>query len=262
MNKESLVLYEKVGDVGVLTLNHPETLNAFSNALGREFIRQLEHASDDARAILIRGAGRAFSSGANLSGGGINLNDPDRDFGAELDAFFNPIIRNMRDYPVPIVTAVHGPAAGIGCSIALMGDIIVATENAYFLQAFCNIGLAPDGGSPFVLAHAAGRVRAMEMMLLGEKYPASKAFDDGLVTRVVAEDELEDVSLNYANRLAAGPTKTLGMIRKSAWAALTSTLDDQLDRERYIQREAGRSDDTVEGIMAFIEKRTARFKGR
>ncbi len=262
MTDQDLVQYSREGDVALIYLNDPDTLNALSEPLTRALIKAFNRAAGEARAVLLSGRGRAFSSGANLAGGGVDITDPERDLGAELDNVFNPVIRQMRDLPIPIVTAVRGPAAGVGCSIALMGDVIVAAKSAYFLQAFCNIGLIPDGGSPYILARAIGRVRAMEMMLLGERYPAERAFADGLVTRLVEDDALDGTALDYARRLATGPTKALGLIRKSAWAALESSLDDQLDRERALQRDAGRTDDMVEGVTAFLQKREAKFKGK
>jgi 2-(1,2-epoxy-1,2-dihydrophenyl)acetyl-CoA isomerase len=182
--------------------------------------------------------------------------------GVLLDDVFNPMIRRLRDLPVPLVTAVRGAAAGVGCSIALMGDVIVAGRGAYFLQAFCNIGLVPDGGSAYLLSRAIGRVRAMELMLFGERFPADKAFDAGLVTRLVDDDEVDAVALELAHRLAQGPTRALSLIRKAAWAALDSGLDDQLDYERQLQCDAGRHEDFIEGVTAFVEKRPARFSGR
>ena len=176
------VEYEKRGDVAMIYLNDPQSLNAITLDLGAELTAAIERRSKEARAIILSSRGRAFSSGANLAGGGAELAKPDRDLGEQLDTLYNPLICMLRDLPIPLVTAVRGPAAGVGCSIACMGDVIVAGKNAYFLQAFCNIGLVPDGGSTYLLAKAIGRVRAMELMLLGEKYPATRAYDDGLIT--------------------------------------------------------------------------------
>lgn len=262
MADTELVQYEKNGDIAVIYLNDPDRLNALSAEMTQALMAALDRASSDARAVVLSGRGRGFSSGANLAAGGMDINDPERDVGAQLETGFNPLIRMMRDLPVPVVTAIRGPAAGVGCSIALMGDVIIASKKAYFLQAFCNIALIPDGGSPYILARAIGRVRAMEMMLLGERYPAERAYNDGLVTRLVEDDALESTALDYGRRLAAGPTKALGLIRRSAWAALESTLDEQLANERVWQRDAGRSDDFIEGVKAFFEKREAKFQGR
>ena len=179
-----------------------------------------------------------------------------------LDSHYNPLIRTLRDLPIPFITAIRGPAAGVGCAIALMGDMIVAGKNAYFLQAFCNIGLIPDGGSAYILSRAIGRVRAMEMMMLGERLPAQEAYHAGLISRLVEDDKVDEQAIALAQRLANGPTKALGMIRQIAWAALDSTLDDQLDRERALQKDAGRTEDFIEGVTAFLQKRKVEFKGK
>src|SRR5579859_7242314 len=171
----SMVDYELVGDVAFVRLNDPATLNALSATMGEELCEALRRGQREARAILIGGVGRAFCSGANLGEGGFRLDDPDRDAGARLETLFNPLILEMRASTVPIVTAIRGAAAGIGCAIACAGDLIVAGEGAYFYQAFRHIGLVPDGGSTYLLAKAIGRVRAMEMMLLGTKLMAPRA---------------------------------------------------------------------------------------
>jgi 2-(1,2-epoxy-1,2-dihydrophenyl)acetyl-CoA isomerase len=261
MSEYEFIDYAADGDVAVIRLDNPSALNALSQRMGTELNHALDRAGSEARAIVLGSHGRAFSAGANLTSGDIDLNDPDRDIGQFLDSVFNPMIRKMRDLPVPLITAVRGAAAGVGCSIALMGDAIVAGRSAYFLQAFCNIGLVPDGGAPYLLARAIGRVRAMELMLFGERYPAEKAYEAGLVTRLEDDEDVDAVALDLARRLAGGPTRALSLIRKSAWAALESTLDEQLDLERQLQREAGRTEDFTEGVAAFVEKRPARFRG-
>jgi 2-(1,2-epoxy-1,2-dihydrophenyl)acetyl-CoA isomerase len=167
----------------------------------------------------------------------------------------------MRELPIPFVTAVNGAAAGIGCSFALLGDMIIASQSAYFLQAFRRIGLVPDGGSTYLLARAVGRTRAMEMMLMGEKIPAAKALDWGLVNRVTPDADLMSSALSLAQDIASGPTRTLAMIRKAAWASLDSDWSSQLHTERVLQRDAGRSKDFQEGVAAFLQKRPAKFTG-
>lgn len=255
------LLYEKIGDVAFIRLNDPDVLNAMSATLGEELLRALRQAAGEARAILLGSVGRAFCSGANLGDGGFDLDDPERDAGSRLEAIFNPMILEMRASRLPIVTAVRGAAAGVGCGIACAGDLIVAGEGAYFFQAFRHVGLAPDGGSTYLLSKAIGRVRAMEMMLLGTKLPAPQALDWGLVNRVVPDDLVDEEALALATELARGP-RSLGFIKASAWAALESSLEEQLATERRLQREAGRTDDFVEGVMSFREKRPPAFKGR
>jgi 2-(1,2-epoxy-1,2-dihydrophenyl)acetyl-CoA isomerase len=167
----------------------------------------------------------------------------------------------LRDLPVPLVTAVNGAAAGVGCSFALMGDMIVAAESAYFLQAFRRIGLVPDGGSTYLLPRMIGRARAMEMMLLGERLPAKKALEWGLINRCVPDAELMPAAMAIALELSVGP-KALGMIRKLVWDSLDTEWADQLRAEAHTQTAAGKTEDFAEGVAAFLQKRPAVFKGR
>jgi 2-(1,2-epoxy-1,2-dihydrophenyl)acetyl-CoA isomerase len=182
------------------------------------------------------------------------------DAGAALESHYNPFVTYLRDLPIPFVTAVNGAAAGVGCSFALMGDLIVAGESAYFLQAFRRIGLVPDGGSTYLLPRMIGRARAMEMMLLGEKVPAAKALEWGMVNRVVADADLMATAKALAVELANGPN-SLAMIRRIAWESLDHHWQEQLNMERVIQRDAGRTADFAEGVTAFLQKRPAAFKG-
>jgi 2-(1,2-epoxy-1,2-dihydrophenyl)acetyl-CoA isomerase len=255
------------GGVATLTLNDPGTLNAAGLDLADEMahaFRSLAAGNVQARAVIVTGEGRGFCSGANLSGGGAAGRELDvdgkPDAGRALETTYNPLINLMRDFPLPIVTAVNGAAAGVGCSIALMGDIIVAGESAYFLQAFRRIGLVPDGGSTYLLPRAIGRARAMEMALLGEKVPAKTALEWGMINRCVPDDQLMATATELANQLANGP-KALGMIRKLMWEALDNDWQAQLQAERMGQRLAGKTDDFIEGMTAFLQKRPTSFKG-
>jgi 2-(1,2-epoxy-1,2-dihydrophenyl)acetyl-CoA isomerase len=252
--------YECADGVARIVLDDPSSLNALTIAMGHELLSALGRAERDARAVLLTGAGRAFCSGAKLNGPDIGLDDPMRDIGAGLDSPYNPIILAMRRSEIPVVTAVRGPAAGIGCALALAADLVIASETAYFLQAFSNIGLVPDGGSSYLLSRAAGRVRAMEMMLLGERVAASRALEWGLVNRVVPDAALDEEAQELASRLGKGP-RSLGMIKRIAWDALDSSFETVLYEERSAQRAAGRSVDGREGIAAFLEKRDPRFTG-
>jgi 2-(1,2-epoxy-1,2-dihydrophenyl)acetyl-CoA isomerase len=211
---------------------------------------------------VLTGEGRAFSSGANLASGPPPVDsDGQPDLGGRLEVTFNPFVSMLRDLPIPYVSAVNGAAAGIGCSFALLADLIVAGESAYFLQAFRRIGLVPDGSATYHLPRMIGRVRAMEMMLLGERLPARTALDWGLINRCVPDSELLKTAKALAAELANGPTKTLGMIRRLAWASLDNTWPEQLHAERQAQRNAGRTEDFREGVAAFFQKRPAAFKG-
>ena len=258
----SKISYRVDDGVAVIAFNDPATMNA----AGLDVAEQLSHAfkrvaagEDGVRAAILTGEGRGFSSGANLSSQGSS--DGPRDAGTSLEQVYNPLVTMIKDLPVPLVTAVNGAAAGVGCSFALMGDIIVAGESAYFLQAFRRIGLVPDGGSTYMLPRLIGRARAMEMMLLGERIPAAKALEWGLINRCVPDGELMPTAMTLAKELANGP-KSLGMIRRLVWASLDAEWPEQLSREAKVQSEAGRTEDFREGVIAFLQKRPAAFTGR
>jgi 2-(1,2-epoxy-1,2-dihydrophenyl)acetyl-CoA isomerase len=256
------IKFELEGGVALITMADPGSLNAISVDMTAELTDALGRAVSDARCIVLTGEGRAFSSGANLTSGPPPVDAQGQpDLGARLEATFNPFVTALRELPIPFVTAVNGPAAGIGCSFALLGDLIVAGESAYFLEAFRRIGLVPDGSATYHLPRMIGRARAMEMMLLGEKIPAAKALEWGLINRCVPDAELLSAAKALATELASGPTKTLGMIRRLAWGSLDADWKTQLQAEREAQREAGRSEDFAEGVKAFYQKRPANFKG-
>lgn len=261
MNNFRFIQSVREGAVATLRLNDPATLNAASFAMAEEFTKALEMiVRDGARALIVTGAGRGFCSGANLSSD-VDPAARDYDAGAALDSHYAPLMRAMRDLPIPVITAVNGAAAGIGCAIALAGDLVLLGESGYFLQAFCRIGLVPDGGSAYLLAHTAGRLRAMEMMLLGEKISSAKALEWGLANRVYPDVDLIDQANILASRLAQGPTHALKLIRHQGWRATEASFDEILALERRQQREAGRTRDHREGIAAFLEKRPAQFSG-
>lgn len=247
----------------ILRLNDPDRLNAVSIQMIEELDEALDQAVRSSRAIILTGVGRAFCSGAGLNDGLGAGSDPEGpDFGASLESHINPLMTRLRNLSIPWIAAVRGPAAGVGCSFALAADMTIASETAYFLQAFARIGLAPDGGSSHLLARGLTRARAMEMMLLGDRVPAQQALEWGLINRVVPDDQLEGAAIELATRLANGPTRTLGLIRKLAWEALDSDWESALRNERNTQRIVGRTHDAGEGIKAFLEKRPARFEGR
>ncbi len=253
---------ERDGEIAIVRLNDPATLNAVTLQTLEELDRALDEISCSARAMVLTGAGRAFCSGANLSGGlSSGPSDGPHDSGRVLETHINPLMLRLRDLPVPWVSAVKGSAAGVGCSFALAADLVVAGESAFFLQAFARIGLVPDGGSSWLLARAVGRQRAMEMMLLGERIPAQKAFDWGMVNRIRPDEQVLPAALDLAKTLAAGPTKSLAMIRRMAWSASEASFEEAMTTERNNQREAGLTADHREGVAAFLAKRPARFTG-
>jgi 2-(1,2-epoxy-1,2-dihydrophenyl)acetyl-CoA isomerase len=252
--------------VAIITLSDPATMNAAGVDTAEELthaIRQATSGDTPARAVVLTGEGRGFCSGANLTAGASAHAAAGEkvDAGAALEAVYNPLVTLIRDMPVPLVTAVNGAAAGVGCSLALLGDLIVAAESAYFLQAFRRIGLVPDGGSTYLLPRLIGRARAMEMALLGERVPAAKALEWGLINRCVPDAELMPTALALAHELAAGPA-SLGLIRQIMNASLDADWAEQLHRERVSQRTAGWTEDFAEGVTAFLQKRPAAFKGR
>jgi 2-(1,2-epoxy-1,2-dihydrophenyl)acetyl-CoA isomerase len=241
-----------------ITLNRPDAMNAWDKQLGIELLAAVEAAAGDdgVRAVVITGAGRAFSAGADLKAGFDATPAGHPDVGTALRERYHPIIAGLRRMPKPVVAAVNGPAVGIGCSLALACDLVVARESAYFLLAFVNIGLVPDGGSSLLVPERVGLARAAEMAMLGERIGARQALEWGLINRVTADDELDATVDALAARLAAGPTRAYAGAKHQLDAWLFARLDAQLELE------AGESADFREGVLAFLEKRPAAFEGR
>lgn len=254
-----VVEVERHGAVALIRMNDPARLNALSAAMADALRGAVADLARSSRAIILTGAGRAFSAGGSLDGPLANPSG-DADFGAILETHVNPLMLELRDLPIPWITAVRGAAAGVGCSLALAADMIVAARDAYFLQAFSLIGLVPDGGSTHLLTRTVGRSRAMEMALLGERLPAERALAWGLVNRVVADEALEAEALALAQRLAKGPA-SLGRTRRLIWEAVDAPFEQSLRREREEQAAAGRSADAAEGVVAFLAKRKPGFTG-
>ncbi|MCX7567922.1 enoyl-CoA hydratase-related protein [Sulfitobacter sp. F26169L] len=252
------ILVTRDGAVCIIRLNNPDALNAMDMEMAVALRDTLRTEATSAGAIILAGDARAFCSGANLSGD-IAPKGSDLDAGLALEDAYNPLMETIRALPVPFVTAVRGAAAGVGASLALSGDIIVAGRSAYFLEAFARIGLVPDGGAAWLLTRAVGRVRAMKMMLLAEKLYAEQAFEWGLISELAEDDAVEEVALKLAQKLAAGPTRALALTRQSAWAACDASFTESIQLERNFQREAGQHPDFAEGVAAFREKRPARF---
>lgn len=243
--------------MAVIRLNRPDELNAVTPDMLDLLAATLRQAVEEgARAVLLTGEGRAFCSGASLKAAA------GAEPGERLRRHYNPVAQALADLPVPIVTAVNGLAAGAGVAFALAGDIVVMSRDAYLLLAFANIGLVPDAGATWLIAKSAGRAKALEMALLGEKLSAHDAKEAGLVTSVVDGTALSDIAMTYARRLAAKPTIALGLIRAQVKAALSSTLEEMLALEAEHQSRAARTEDFMEGIRAFTEKRSPEFKGR
>jgi 2-(1,2-epoxy-1,2-dihydrophenyl)acetyl-CoA isomerase len=254
------ILSERRGDVLVVTLNRPDRLNAAPPAMFDE-LREALGALDGARAVLFAGAGRAFCSGADVGGAALGSDNPGETTYEALTNHYNRAMAAIADLGVPTVSAVRGPAAGIGCSLALAADFCVASETAYFLQAFVNIGLVPDGGASWMLPRLIGKARATEMMMLGERVLAAKAYDWGMIHKVVADDTLDGEAFALAERLAAGPTVALGLMRRGLAHALEVDYATAMLREAENQRAARGSADSMEGGIAFLQKRKPAFRG-
>lgn len=254
------ILAERRGDVLVLTLNHPERLNAAPPAAFAE-LRAAVGSLDGARAVMVTGAGRAFCSGADLASQAGAAGDLGELTHRALTEGYGPAMAAFAELDVPVVSAVRGPAAGIGCSLALAADFCVASETAYFLQAFINIGLIPDGGASWLLPRLIGRARATEMMMLGERVPAARALDWGMIHQVVPDDTLDQAAFALAERLAAGPTRALGALRRQLHAAFEGSYEAAMAREADNQRAMRGTADSIEGGMAFLQKRKPAFRG-
>jgi 2-(1,2-epoxy-1,2-dihydrophenyl)acetyl-CoA isomerase len=262
MSYETLI-WERDGAIGRLTLNRPETLNAWTSQFGAELRAVLENeaAEEEVRAVLVTGAGRGFSSGADLKAGFEPAEDGMPDIRKELGELYHPAIAAVRRLPKPVVAAVNGPAVGIGCSLALACDLVAAAESAYFGLAFVNIGLMPDGGTTAFVPAAVGRARAFQMAMLGERVPAERALEWGLVNWVHPDDRLLDEAGALTERLAAGPTRSYAGSKRALNRFIYGDLDAQLELEASVQHELARSKDFLEGVAAFVEKRDPAFAG-
>jgi 2-(1,2-epoxy-1,2-dihydrophenyl)acetyl-CoA isomerase len=261
---EPTIRLELTEGVATITLNRPDKLNAINEVMQAELAGALDRLEADAtiRALLLTGAGRAFSAGQDLTDRVMGEGDAPPDLGDTLDRLHNPLIRRLRRLERPIVCAVNGVAAGAGANLALACDLVLAARSANFIQAFCRLGLVPDAGGTYVLPRLIGAARAMGLALLGEPLTAEQAAAWGLIWRVVDDEQLMPGASALARRLATQPTKGLGLTKRALNASAANTLGEQLDLERDLQREAGRTRDYREGVRAFLEKRSPEFEGR
>ena len=264
MSETNTVQVDCAGGVLRITLNRPDKLNAFNDVMHAELRAAIDRAHDDAgvRAVLLTGAGRGFCAGQDLSDRDPRKMDGPPDLGHTIETFYNPLIRRIRDLPKPVICAVNGVAAGAGANLALACDIVLAARSAKFVQAFSRIGLVPDSGGTWSLPRLLGEARAKGLALTGQPLDAATAAAWGLIWQVLEDDALTETADTLAQRFAAGPTRGLGLTKQAIQAASETGLDAHLDLERDLQREAGRTHDYAEGVLAFFEKRDPEFQGR
>jgi len=263
MTYHTIELSEKAG-IATITLNRPQALNALTVEMAVELIHALDTLRDEGntRVLLLTGMGRGFCSGADLAAGVTGTQSGPMDAGVSLETHYNPLLERILALPFPVVNAINGVAAGAGCSLAIAGDVVIAAKSAYFLQAFINIGLVPDVGSTWILPRLVGKARAAGMMMLGERLPAEKAAEWGLIWKVVEDDALMHEAHAICAKFANGPTQSYGILRKAIRSAMESTLTETLQDERVNQRSASRTGDFLEGVQAFLGKRKAQFTGK
>lgn len=252
--------YELSDDVAVVTLDRPERYNAIDVALSRSLVSDLERAGAEARAVVLTGAGKAFCSGADLSGFADEYERGGPDLARHLDEEFHPVVHAISDCVVPVVAAVNGVAAGAGLGIALGCDIRVMAESAYLTSAFTAIGLAPDSGTTWLLPRLAGTSLALEMALTNRRMPAAEAHQRGLCVEVTRDDDVVTKSVEYANRLADLSTDALVTTRRLIRGAVNLDFEDALDAERLEQGRLGKTPEHREGLNAFLEKRKPDFR--
>lgn len=256
------ILFGVEGGIARLTLNRPDKLNSFNVEMHLEVRDAIAQTRGDAtaRVLILTGAGRGFCAGQDLgdrsaSGGEVDLGDT-------IEKYYAPLVRSLRSLPMPVVCAVNGVAAGAGAQVALACDIAIAAKSASFIEPFCKLGLIPDTGGTYFLPRLAGTALAMGISMLGEKIPAEEAAAWGLIWRCVDDAELSKTVDGIARQLANGPTQGLARIKEAIYASAGNSFDRQLDLERDMMRELGRSHDYKEGVAAFLEKRPAKFLGK
>jgi len=256
----SSILFEIKDNIGIITLNRPDKLNSFNGEMALLLQHKLDECkSDEVRAVYLTGAGKGFSAGQDLAEV-ADANGPN--FNTILSKYYNPIVTRIRKLEKPIIAAVNGVAAGAGANIALCCDIVIAAESASFIQAFSKIGLIPDSGGTYILPRLIGWQKASALMMLGEKVSAADAEKYGMIYKVFPDDLFSEQSFSIAKTLAKMPTKGLAYTKQVLNISLVNHFEEQLQEENVYQQRAAKTEDYKEGVSAFLEKRTALFKGK
>lgn len=253
------IIYSVQDNIATILLNRPNVMNGLNAQMRAEITHAVDRAGADARVLVITGAGRGFCSGQDL---GDRKSAADIDLERTLIEEYEPMLKAIYKCPIPTISAVNGAAAGAGANLALAADVVIATESAFFLQAFARIGLIPDAGGTYWLPRQMGVAKAMGAALFADKISAKQADDWGMIWEAVPDADFATVIKRRANHLANGPTKAYGLIKKAMRDSLDNTLDEQLLLEAKLQGEAGHSRDFLEGVMAFMEKRPPEYEGR
>ena len=257
------ILFSLDAGIARITLNRPDKLNSFTVRMHGELSQALTRVEQEqARVLVLTGAGRGFCAGQDLSDRQMSAGDAPPDLGMTIETYYAPLVRRLKALPCPIIVGVNGVAAGAGANVALAGDIVIAKESASFIQAFCRLGLLPDTGGTYSLPRLVGQARAMGLSLLGDKLSAKQAQDWGLIWKCVADEEFDAELNRLAEHFAQAPTKGLAYTKRALIASLNNTLDEQLDLERDLMRELGRTSDYAEGVAAFLGKRPPKFTGQ
>jgi 2-(1,2-epoxy-1,2-dihydrophenyl)acetyl-CoA isomerase len=262
--KFDTILLDISEGIATITLNRPDKLNSFTGEMHADLKQamQIIQADRSVRVLMITGAGRGFCAGQDLSERVMGDDKEPTDVGSSLEKNYNPLLKQLRALPFPVICAVNGVAAGAGCNLVLACDIVIAARSASFIQAFSRIGLIPDAGGTYTLPRLVGTARAMAAAMLAEKVSAEQAEQWGMIWKCVDDAQLMTQAHALARQPAGQATRALGLTKRAIYASATNTFEQQLDLERDLQREAAKSEDFREGVMAFKEKRPAKFGGR